>query len=135
MFKFKEFHLLNFIVGKKICYICKQNYVNLLNRKVRCKSILLQLRRKQNKRKVYKNSRQPVAYVVGKDAQDMVPPRGCLAHCNQAMPDRSDGCTASESPWEACESQQRRSDRRRLCRNSKSCSEKNAETTMNRHIL
>lgn len=81
-------------------------------------------RQKQNERKVYKNSRQPVAYVAGKDAACKDPPKERLARYNPVMPGHSGDYIASESLREAYESQQRHSDQRRSCHNSKSCSEK-----------
>lgn len=81
-------------------------------------------RRKQNEQKVYKNSRQPVAYVAGKGAACKDPPKERLARYNSVMPGRSGDYIVSESLREAYESQQRHSDRRRSCHSSKSCSEK-----------
>lgn len=120
-FKLKCFIYSTLLVEKRIVIYAKQLISSIEKSDTK---IFFFKWRKQNERKVYKNSRQPVAYVVGKGARDKVPPKECLAHCNQAVPDRSDGCTASESPREACESQQRHSGRHHLCRNSKSCSER-----------
>jgi len=80
---------------------------------------------KRNELKIYKNSRQPVAYVVGQRARDNeYPSNEHLVHHNRATLDHNDGYIVSKSSQEACELRQHRSVRLRWYHNLESYSER-----------